>query len=232
MYQGIFIQCPRITYNYCKSRQLLNFTRLFLFWIVTQGEQGVTWKNLFTPNWRRWNMFYVGYTCTFPTSPPPLPCPWTITIEQSALKIWCYNNFINTSDVHIKQRHCKLLCLHHDDYSSPEKVDILQLCCSKIAWDNYARLQMISAEYFPAFGRSLNCVKIFLKKREFFCGIETCQNRAARWSWIWIVVDPGNEFAITHDAMPWNARVIWKVERSSWSYFTSHFTELNNVWKQ
>ena len=73
-------------------------------------------------------------------------------------------------------------------------------------WDNYALLQIIS-EYFSAFGRSLNCVKIFLKKREFFCGIETCQNRAARWSWIWIVVDPGNEFAITHDAMLWNARL-------------------------
>ena len=32
---------------------------------------------------------------------------------------------------------------------------ILPLCGSKIAWDNYAPLQIIS-EYFPASGRSLN----------------------------------------------------------------------------
>ena len=35
---------------------------------------------------------------------------------------------------------------------------ILHLCGSKIAWNNYAPLQMIS-EYFPARGRSLNLVK-------------------------------------------------------------------------
>ena len=34
----------------------------------------------------------------------------------------------------------------------------LRLCSRKIAWDNYAPLQMIS-EYFPARGRPLNRVK-------------------------------------------------------------------------
>ena len=34
----------------------------------------------------------------------------------------------------------------------------LRLCSSKIAWDNYAPLQMIS-DYFPARGRPLNRVK-------------------------------------------------------------------------
>ena len=43
---------------------------------------------------------------------------------------------------------------------------ILPLYSSKIAWDNYAPLQMIS-ENFPASGRSLNCVE---KPR----GIRTC----------------------------------------------------------
>ena len=40
---------------------------------------------------------------------------------------------------------------------------ILHLCRSKIAWDNYAPLQMIS-EYFPACGRSPK----LCKKAEFF----------------------------------------------------------------
>ena len=35
---------------------------------------------------------------------------------------------------------------------------ILPLYSSKIAWDNYAPLQMIS-ENFPASGKSLNCVE-------------------------------------------------------------------------
>ena len=35
---------------------------------------------------------------------------------------------------------------------------ILHLCSSKIAWDNYAPLQMLS-EYFPARGRPLNRMK-------------------------------------------------------------------------
>ena len=64
-------------------------------------------------------------------------------------------------------------CIH----PSHKKVDILKLCSSKIAWDDYALLQMI-LEYFLAFGRSLHCVKIF-KKLSSFVGIRTCQKRAA-----------------------------------------------------
>ena len=39
-----------------------------------------------------------------------------------------------------------------------KKSIILHLCSSKIAWDNYASLQMIS-EYFPARDGPLNRVK-------------------------------------------------------------------------
>ena len=44
---------------------------------------------------------------------------------------------------------------------------------AKLAWDNYAPLQMIS-EYFPAPGRCLNCVKSWV-----FCGIQPYQKRVA-----------------------------------------------------
>ena len=55
----------------------------------------------------------------------------------------------------------------HHDYCRPyytlfssahKKVDIFHLCSSKIAWDNYALLQMIS-ESFPARDRFLNFSK-------------------------------------------------------------------------
>ena len=49
-------------------------------------------------------------------------------------------------------------------------------------------------------------------------------------SWIWMLVDPGNEFAITHDAMLWNARAISTVDRTK--LVKGHFTELNDAWKQ
>ena len=29
---------------------------------------------MFTSDWRGCSMSYMGYMCTFPTSPPPLPC--------------------------------------------------------------------------------------------------------------------------------------------------------------
>ena len=81
----------------------------------------------------------------------------------------------------IKLGHNVLTCLHqelvHLLHPSHNKVDILKLCSNKIAWGTYALLQMI-LEYFPAFGRSLHCVKIS-KKPSFFVGIRTCQKRAA-----------------------------------------------------
>ena len=57
-------------------------------------------------------------------------------------------------------------CLHHmHDYSlysmlppSHKRSIIVQLCSNKIAWDNYASLQMIS-EYFSVRDRPLNYVK-------------------------------------------------------------------------
>ena len=52
---------------------------------------------------------------------------------------------------------------------------ILPLCSSKIAWDNYAPLQMIS-EYFPASGRSLNWV-------EKPCGMAAILNLKAARPW-------------------------------------------------
>jgi len=60
-----------------------------------------------------------------------------------------------------------------------KKVNILQLCCGKIAWDNYALLQMISAD-MPETSRHL--------------GFE-----------YWY---PLGTSAINHDAMLWNARMI------------------------
>ena len=87
---------------------------------------------------------------------------------------------------------------------SHKKVDILKLCSSKIAWDNYALLQMI-LEYFPAFGRYVHCVKIS-KKLSSFVGIRTCQKRAAILDFeCWQTLGTSN---ITHNAMLWKARVI------------------------
>ena len=65
----------------------------------------------------------------------------------------------------------------HPSHKKVDSLDIFKLCSSKIAWDNYALLQMI-LEYFPAFGRSIHCVKIFKKLRSLV-GIRTCQKRAA-----------------------------------------------------
>ena len=63
---------------------------------------------------------------------------------------------------------------------------ILPLCSSKIAWHNYATLQMIS-EYFPARGRSLNRAK----RLSSFVEFGHAQNEPPYW--IWMLLDPGNE---------------------------------------
>jgi len=64
---------------------------------------------------------------------------------------------------------------------------ILHLCSSKIAWDNYASLQIIS-EYFPARGRPLNRVK----KQSSFVEFGLARNEPPYW--IWKLLDPGNEW--------------------------------------
>ena len=84
-------------------------------------------------------------------------------------------------------------------------------------WDNYALLQIIS-EYFSAFGRSLNCVKIS-KNPSSSVELEHASKKPP--SWIWMLVNPGNEFAITYDAMLWKVWVISTIEGSWWSYFYS-----------
>ena len=68
-----------------------------------------------------------------------------------------------------------------------KKPIILPICSSKIGWDNYAPLQLIS-QYFPASGRSLQA--------KFFRGIRTCQKGAA-------ILD-------LKVARPWE-RVLWPI---------------------
>ena len=63
---------------------------------------------------------------------------------------------------------------------------ILPLCSSKIAWNSYVPLQIIS-EYFPARGRSVNRVK----KPSSFVEFELARNE--RPCWIRMLLDPGNE---------------------------------------
>ena len=53
---------------------------------------------------------------------------------------------------------------------------ILHLCSTKIAWDNYAPLQMIS-EYFPARGRPLN----YVRKPSSFVEFEHARNEPPYW---------------------------------------------------
>ena len=117
---------------------------------------------------------------------------------------------------------------YQDHVTAFNVLHFLKLCCSKIAWNNYALLQMI-LEYFPTFGRSLHCVKISKKPSSF---VKFEHEETSCHLGFWMLVDPGNE---CHN--PW-CNALKSVGDGELHLFSeailqqTNFTKLNDVLKR